>query len=270
MANRHTRETRSTRRRSRRTPSAIPLFLAVVAGAGLYHWSAQERQAMRQWLPAILSGSPLRHLIPGADHQLPAPDSIAAAIVAGARAQEGNHYDAQYQVISYPNGDVPKDHGACTDVVVRSLRNAGYDLQQLIHEDKLAHKSLYPVIGTTYGADANIDHRRVPNQMVFFARFGTKLPTAVTPATLPTWQPGDFIYWKVGDKQHTGVVSDWVDKNGVPLVIHNGNICVEQDCLTAWPIIGHYRFPVGPQRSKDVKDGLRGIEPVRRSAAEKA
>jgi uncharacterized protein YijF (DUF1287 family) len=31
--------------------------------------------------------------------------------------------------------------------------------------------------------------------------------------------------------------------NGVPLVIHNGWLCVEDDSLTRWKIIGHFRYP---------------------------
>ena len=36
---------------------------------------------------------------------------------------------------------MPADKGACTDVVIRAFRAAGYDLQRLIHEDMKAHFS---------------------------------------------------------------------------------------------------------------------------------
>ena len=41
--------------------------------------------------------------------------------VIGARDEvlNGTRYDASYQVISYPGGDVSADRGACTDVVIR-------------------------------------------------------------------------------------------------------------------------------------------------------
>jgi hypothetical protein len=61
----------------------------------------------------------------------------ADLILLGARREVKNrtYYDASYAAISYPGGDVSSDRGACTDVVIRAFRNAGIDLQQLIHED---------------------------------------------------------------------------------------------------------------------------------------
>src|SRR5947207_9120371 len=71
---------------------------------------------------------------------------VAAKIVAGAKAEarRGVRYDASYRVIAYPLGDVRADHGACTDVVIRSLRHAGFDLQSLIHADMRRRFAQYP------------------------------------------------------------------------------------------------------------------------------
>jgi len=172
-------------------------------------------------------------------------DKIAAAIVAGAHAQEGDMYHASYVRLSYPGGDVPAGEGACTDVVVRSLRAAGYDLQQLIHEDMVRHFRRYPAAWKLGHPDTNIDHRKVPNQMVFFAAYGESLPLGTTGSDLATWLPGDIVCWRPGDRQwHIGIISDHVTMRGRPLVIHNGWICTEEDCLTKWPIIAHYRFPL--------------------------
>ncbi|MBV9865299.1 MAG: DUF1287 domain-containing protein [Abitibacteriaceae bacterium] len=185
-----------------------------------------------------------QHIAPRHAHALHPRTRTAARIVAGAKSQVGTHYNAAYTVISYPNGDVPRDHGACTDVVVRALRHAGYDLQQLIHEDITSDFNAYPHKWGLDHPDANIDHRRVPNQMCFFQRHGVSLTTVVSPYTLKQWQPGDFVYWSIGGKTlHTGVISDSCNNAGVPFVIHNGYICVEQDCLTNWKIIGHFRYP---------------------------
>lgn len=169
-------------------------------------------------------------------------------ILESAKEQAAAHtgYDASYVQIAYPEGDVPIDRGACTDVIVRALRHAGYDLQALIHEDMKAHLKEYPRHGVA--ADTNIDHRRVPNQMYFFKKFGETLPTAVSAQTLATWKAGDFVYWKPDGGEHTGIVSDDLNKDGIPLVIHNWGGCQEEDCLTRWPIIGHYRFPTGAPR----------------------
>jgi len=47
----------------------------------------------------------------------------AEKIVLRARMEAARlvRYDAAYVQIPYPNGDVPADRGACTDVVVRAL-----------------------------------------------------------------------------------------------------------------------------------------------------
>jgi uncharacterized protein YijF (DUF1287 family) len=174
------------------------------------------------------------------------PKTVADKIVNGAKMEAiaGVRYHASYVRISYPNGDVPKDEGACTDVVVRALRNAGYDLQKLMHEDMEAHFDLYPKRWGLSRPDPNIDHRRTPNQMVFFSRFGTELPMSTEGDALKTWQPGDIIYWDLCSG-HTGVVSNVKNSDGVPLVIHNLGVTSEEDCLNAWPIIGHFRYPKG-------------------------
>jgi len=64
-------------------------------------------------------------------------DTIAELIVEGAkeRARRAARYDASYRGIAFPMGDVPDDRGACTDVLIRSLRAAGIDMQELIHRD---------------------------------------------------------------------------------------------------------------------------------------
>jgi uncharacterized protein YijF (DUF1287 family) len=173
-----------------------------------------------------------------------APNPTAARIVEAAKSQQGTFYSAAYKNISYPNGDVRKDRGACTDVVVRALRGAGYDLQKLIHEDISRNWKLYPSHWGLDHPDPNIDHRRVPNQMVFFERYGQKLTHKVSKQTRAQWQPGDIVCWKTGPRRwHIGVLSDGLNRRGWPLVVHNGSVCVEADCLTRWPIIGHYRFP---------------------------
>src|SRR5262249_24783704 len=94
-------------------------------------------------------------------------------IVMAARSQVGItvHYDPAYRRIGYPNGDVAPERGVCTDVIVRALRRArGLDLQRAVHEDMAAHASAYPRRWGSGGLDTNIDHRRVPNLMMYFKR----------------------------------------------------------------------------------------------------
>lgn len=219
-----------------RHPTLI-LLTAVLSAAVVFGLKTQASR--RGGLPP----APPAALLP-----LPVPAPVMtptqAKIVAGARAQIGDVYDASYCTLSYPNGDPPAGRGACTDVVVRGLRAAGFDLQALVHRDMEQRWDLYPHSYHLARPDPNIDHRRVPNLTVFFRRHGQTLPTAVTPPTLSTWQPGDIVCWKVpGGFDHTGLISDRRDERGVPFVIHNLGGCQEQDVLTVWTIAGHYHYP---------------------------
>ena len=169
------------------------------------------------------------------------PRTVTDKIVNGAKAEARRkvRYDPRYVGIDYPGGDVPADRGACTDVIVRALRHAGYDLQQQIHEDMRRH--------FRWGLrkpDRNIDHRRVPNQMCFLRRHGATLTREATPVTLAEWQPGNLVYWKLDrGVDHCGVLSNVRNDEGWPLVIHNLSQATQEDCLTAWEITGHFRYP---------------------------
>ncbi len=175
------------------------------------------------------------------------PDKLTTPdlILLGARQEVKNatRYDASYQVMPYPGGDVDKNKGACTDVVVRALRHAGIDLQELMHEDMKINFSAYPDNWGLASPDPNIDHRRVPNQMTFFKRHGLELSKEVQ-GNLAEWQWGDVVYWRFADgNEHCGIISDRSGNHGIPLVIHNASIAKEEDCLLSWEITGHYRFP---------------------------
>ena len=53
-------------------------------------------------------------------------------------------YDPAYVQLDYPNGDVPANKGVCTDVVIRTYRKMGIDLQKEVHEDMKVNFELYP------------------------------------------------------------------------------------------------------------------------------
>lgn len=152
-------------------------------------------------------------------------------------------YTSGYVRLAYPNGDVPEGTGVCTDVVIRSYRNAlGIDLQQLIHEDMKANFGQYPsakIWGMT-GPDKNIDHRRTQNQECFFTRKGAKLPNS---KLAKDYLPGDLVYWGDIASGHVGIVVDRYTNEGTPMVVHNigaGPKC--EDFLFASRITGHYRW----------------------------
>lgn len=167
-------------------------------------------------------------------------------LIESARAQVGQtvFYDGTYRSIDYPGGDVSKDTGVCTDVIVRAYRNVGYDLQRLVHEDMRAHFPLYPsrrIWGLTR-PDSNIDHRRVPNLQTFFTRFGEKRSTDLT---VDAAQPGDLLVWMLpGNLPHIGIVSDRKRSDGREhLVIHNiGQGTKEEDLIGRYDLIGHFRY----------------------------
>ena len=159
-----------------------------------------------------------------------------------ARQQIGitTSYDPAYVQLPYPGGDVPKDRGVCTDVVIRALRGIGFDLQKAVHEDMAAHFSAYPKNWGLTRPDKNIDHRRVLNLRTFFTRRGWALPVTDNPSD---YRPGDLVTCTVAENlPHIVIVSDRKNSEGVPLIIHNmGAGTQEDDYLFAFPITGHYR-----------------------------
>ncbi len=164
--------------------------------------------------------------------------------VAIERTNQDVTYDGSYFSIPYPNGDVPKNIGVCTDVVIRSYRALGTDLQVLVHEDMSKSFDAYPskrIWGLTK-TDKNIDHRRVPNLQVFFSRHGRSLPVTSKPKD---YFPGDVVTWVLpGNLPHIGIVTDKVSEStGSPLIVHNiGAGPSLDDMLFSYKITGHYRY----------------------------
>ena len=160
------------------------------------------------------------------------------------RTHHSVRYDPAYVRIPYPNGDVPAETGVCTDEVIRAYRAVGVDLQKEVHEDMLHNFSAYPnqrrwLLAHT---DTNIDHRRVPNLMTFFARKGERLPVS---ARSEDYFPGDLVTWDLGGNvPHIGIVVNRKSaRTGRYLVVHNiGSGPQMEDVLFNWKITGHYRY----------------------------
>ena len=151
-------------------------------------------------------------------------------------------YDPAYISIKYPNGDVPADKGVCTDVIIRAYRKLGIDLQKEVHEDMKKNFSKYPKKYGLKRPDTNIDHRRVPNLQVFFAKFGRSKPTDQNPAS---YVPGDTVSWLLpGNLTHIGIVVNKKSADGRRyLIVHNiGGGQVIEDCLFKFEITGHYQY----------------------------
>ncbi len=145
---------------------------------------------------------------------------------------------------------MPADTGVCTDEVIRAYRAVGIDLQKEVHEDMAANFSAYPTKWHRQSPDANIDHRRVPNLMVFFSRKGETLPIT---NRAEDYAPGDLITWDLGGGlTHIGMV---VDRKTLfsrrYMIVHNiGQGPKMEDALFNWKITGHYRY-FGPGNRRD-------------------
>ncbi|OBW41315.1 hypothetical protein AB670_02292 [Chryseobacterium sp. MOF25P] len=151
-------------------------------------------------------------------------------------------YDPAYYSIKYPNGDVASDKGVCTDVVIRAYRKLGIDLQKEVHEDMKKNFSKYPKKFGLKRPDTNIDHRRVPNLMVFFAKFGKSKSIETKPEL---YAPGDIVTWLLpGNLTHIGIVVNKKSTDGKRyLIVHNiGAGQVIEDCLFKFDITGHYQY----------------------------
>ena len=143
---------------------------------------------------------------------------------------------------------MPASTGVCTDEIIRAYRAVGIDLQKEVHEDMASHLAAYPrkwasdARATDAHTDPNIDHRRVPNLMVFFARHGQTLSLS---NDARDYSPGDLVTWNLGGGiTHIGIVVDQkFSQSGRYLIVHNiGQGPQMEDVLFNWKIIGHYRY----------------------------
>lgn len=165
-------------------------------------------------------------------------------IVQGARkdAEAKPRYKDAYYAGGYP----PENEGVCTDVIWRALKNAGYNLKEMMDRDIEEHTGEYPRVEGT--PEPNIDFRRVPNQEVFFLKYAARLTNEIRPwdpENLKQWQGGDIVVFG-SPYDHVGIVSDKRRKDGVPLLIHNASPYTrEEDRLLSWPspLKYHFRFP---------------------------
>lgn len=143
----------------------------------------------------------------------------------------------KYKSRYYAESGYPADgYGVCTDVVAFALRDAGYDLRELVNQDIEENRNDYHV----EEVDKNIDFRRVRNLSVYFEHHAISLTTDIT--EIGEWQGGDIVIME----GHIGIVSDKRNKKGVPFIIHHANpfqISYEEDVLgTLYKVVGHYRI----------------------------
>ncbi|MDH4128094.1 MAG: DUF1287 domain-containing protein, partial [Spirochaetota bacterium] len=103
--------------------------------------------------------------------------------------------------LKFPMGDLNRNIGVCTDVIIRALRFINIDLQALLYEDIIMNPSRYKNIITP---NTNIDHRRVRNLKIWLDHY--------TISVNGDWKPGDIVLLDTGVKNgtiydHIGIVS---------------------------------------------------------------
>jgi len=169
--------------------------------------------------------------------------SISLSRAALERLNHNVKYDPAYVKLDYPNGDVPPDTGVCTDLVIRSYRELGIDLQKDVHEEMKRNFDAFPnkMIWGLNAPDPNIDHRRVPNLRVFFARKGENL---IVTSNSKDYLPGDLVTWDVFGRPHIGIIVNRQEHGSDRyMVVHNiGQGPELEDMLFKYPITGHYRY----------------------------
>ena len=143
-------------------------------------------------------------------------------------------YKSKYYETGYPDDE----YGVCTDVVANGLKDAGYDLKELVNEDIINNKEKYNI----EVIDKNIDFRRVRNLDVYLKNNSISLTKDLS--QIEEWQGGDIIVFK----DHIGIISDKRNKKGIPFLLHHANpiqVNYEEEVLELYGqdyIIGHYRI----------------------------
>lgn len=141
-------------------------------------------------------------------------------------------YESRYYGTGYPDDE----YGVCTDVVGIAMKNAGYDLMELVNDDIMQHRDDYDI----EEVDKNIDFRRVRNLDIYFKRTAIVLTTDIN--DIENWQGGDIVVFK----DHIGIVSDKRNSKGITYILHHANpfqINYEEDILEMFDsIVGHYRI----------------------------
>ena len=181
--------------------------------------------------------------------QKKAAEDISTGLVRAAieRTTHQVTYNGSYRKIAYPVVMYRILSAFCTDVIIRSYRKIGIDLQKEVHEDMRTNFSAYPKNWGLKRPDTNIDHRRVPNLQVFFRRHGKELPvTKDSQGNAQEYKAGELVTWMLpGNLPHIGIVTDKRSADGKrPLIAHNiGRGPQLEDMLFRYRITGHYVYP---------------------------
>lgn len=208
-------------------PHAIKVFDRVRKGARVevYKSAAQNRSLNS---PRALS----RRILAGAQQQLVKPALYSAKAL-------------RLIPIPFPGGDIKKEWAVCTDIIIRALREAGLDLQALVHEDAKLHPRRY-TRRRNWRPNPHIDHRRARTLQPYLAHHAVTLPNS------SQYLPGDIVLMDTGIVNgtvydHIGVVDKKKNAAGVPLVINIWTVGYRTQSMDLlrkdYPtIVGHFRL----------------------------
>ena len=218
-----------------KTPAKILIAAAVLALAAAVFYALRARVIIDRIIGKTYSGKDfgIEDYVSAVDRDGDGTDD-QTDILQGARKYVATKpkYESRYYSGGYPDDG----YGVCTDVVAQAMKNAGYDLMELVNADIEKDPSDY---GGDIG-DKNIDFRRVRNLVVYFRHTAKELTTDVK--DIAEWQGGDIVVFE----GHIGVISDKRNADGVTYVIHHGSeeqTSYEQDILEGRDdIIGHFRI----------------------------
>jgi uncharacterized protein YijF (DUF1287 family) len=175
------------------------------------------------------------------------PDPLDVLVGAKKTVLNADAYTEGYVTIKFPMGDVPREMGVCTDVIIRAVRNAGMDLQKELRDDILRAKSAYPMVKGK--PNPHIDQRRVATLLPFFKRHWEAHTAKLDDPNDPL-RPGDVVFMDTfpnkSGPDHIGIISDTIGEAGLPLVINNwtnGTVTAEMDLLTFVPVLHRFRLP---------------------------
>jgi uncharacterized protein YijF (DUF1287 family) len=222
-----------------------PLALYLLHDGQLSDDDAAALRGLAGVAPHLVEGAPGRDQDRDGDGIV---DRLDVLLGAKKLLYNGARYLERYVALPYPNGDVPRSEGVCTDTVIRALRNAGLDLQREVHEDIVRAPAAYPMVEKV---DPNINHRRVRTLLPWFVRHWQTL------AAGSPYLPGDVVFFDTfpsrAGPDHLGVVSDSVGPSGLPAVINNwtdGATDAELDLLSWVPVTHHFRWSGGKSQAR--------------------
>ncbi|WP_018970936.1 DUF1287 domain-containing protein [Rubritalea marina] len=167
-------------------------------------------------------------------------DRIAAAALEHSLQQ--HIYDSGYYQIDFPAGDIPQEREGEADLLVRSFRSVGVDLQERVHQDMDNAFRSYPQLWGMRKPDSNIDHRRIPNLQRYFERIEVQM-SVERDAVL--YENGDVVIWRKPDGSLISgiVVPGPGARSAEKWVVSNRGFGSQWiDSLLDYDVVGHYKY----------------------------